>query len=101
MDLPPIPPLTPRSRTTPGAPTGQSERDASLWSAARSLEATFLSEMLKTAGLGEVSDTFGGGEGEEHFASFLRDEQARAMVAKGGIGLAESLYHSLKDRDHE
>lgn len=99
MDLPPTTPLAPQVRTATDTP--QTDRDTALWSAAQNLEVSFLSEMLKAAGLGEVSDSFGGGAGEEHFASFLRDEQARAMVAKGGIGLAESLYHSLKDRDND
>lgn len=65
---------------------------------AQELEATFLSEMLKSAGLGEPSKSFGGGIGEEQFSSFLRDAQAREMVRAGGVGLAESLYHALKER---
>jgi flagellar protein FlgJ len=66
------------------------------------LEASFLSEMLGHAGLGMVSDSFGGGIGEEQFASFLRQEQAEAMVRKGGIGLAESLFRALTEgrNDH-
>lgn len=71
---------------------------ASLHEAAEALEATFLSEMLKSAGLGETSDSFGGGQGEAQFASFLRDEQARGMAQAGGIGLAESLFKSLTER---
>ncbi|MBL4917006.1 rod-binding protein [Szabonella alba] len=66
---------------------------------AEELEAAFLSEMLGHAGLGaaggSLSGNFGGGIGEEQFASFLRDEQARAMVRAGGIGLAERLFHAL------
>jgi hypothetical protein len=61
------------------------------------LESSFLSEMLGLAGLGQVSDSFGGGIGEEQFASFLRQEQADAMVRKGGIGLAESLFRALTE----
>ncbi|MGI3164045.1 rod-binding protein [Pseudooceanicola sp. 200-1SW] len=59
------------------------------------METSFLTEMLKSAGLGRTPEGFGGGPGEDHFASFLREEQARAMVAAGGIGLAETLYQSL------
>ncbi|MBN2629221.1 MAG: rod-binding protein [Rhodobacteraceae bacterium] len=62
---------------------------------ARELEAAFLSQMLAHSGLGTPSAGFGGGVGEDQFASFLRDEQARLMVAKGGIGLAEMIFRSL------
>lgn len=66
--------------------------------AARELEATFLAEMLASAQLGIAPEAFGGGPGEEQFASFLRLEQARGMVAAGGIGLAESLFEAMKER---
>ena len=69
--------------------------------AAEQLEAGFLAEMLKSAGLGNTSPSFGGGAGEDQFASFLRQAQAERMVAAGGIGLAENLYHALKERQHE
>ena len=63
--------------------------------AARALEATFLDEMLKSAGLGAMKGAFSGGIGEEQFASFLRAQQADAMVDAGGIGLAEQIFRSL------
>ncbi|NDV02544.1 rod-binding protein [Pseudoroseicyclus tamaricis] len=69
-----------------------------LRAAAEELEATFLAEMLKSAGLGQMPSEFGGGAGEEHFASLLRTEQARAMVAGGGIGLAEHIFRSLAEQ---
>lgn len=59
------------------------------------LEAGFLAEMLGHAGFGAARKSFGGGAGEDQFASFLRQEQANAMVKAGGIGLAESLFHAL------
>lgn len=62
---------------------------------AKELEAAFLSEMLAYTGLDAQSDSFGGGVGEDQFASFLRGEQARLMVDKGGIGLAETIFKSL------
>lgn len=74
-------------------------RSERLRAAAEELEATFLSEMLASAGLGESPDSFGGGAGEDQFASLLRDEQARLMVKSGGIGLAESLFNTLKERE--
>jgi len=74
-------------------------RDTALRKAAQELEASFLSEMLKAAGLGATRGEFDGGSGEDQFSSYLRDAQAREMARAGGIGLAESLYHSLKERD--
>lgn len=79
-------------------PLPESADDARLRAAARELEASFLAEMLKSAGFGAARGAFGGGTGEDQFASFLRIEHARAMAAQGGIGLAESLFHALKER---
>ena len=62
---------------------------------AQELEAAFLSEMLGHAGLGNAASAFAGGIGEQQFASFLRDEQARAIVAQGGTGLAETLFQAM------
>ena len=73
-------------------------RDPALWKAAQSLEATFLSEMLKSTSLASVSDSFGGGAGEEQFSGFLVQAHAEEMVKAGGIGLAESIYRSLVER---
>jgi Rod binding domain-containing protein len=70
-----------------------------LWRLSKSLESTFLSEMLSKGGLGKTNDSFGGGIGEEQFSSFLNQQRAIAMVEKGGIGLAESIYKSLIDRE--
>lgn len=76
-------------------PTNQ---DRALMDVARELETTFLSEMLDHAGLGQTPDAFGGGIGEEQYASFLRHSQATEMTANGGIGLAEAIFESLKER---
>lgn len=69
--------------------------DPSLKALANSLEAQFLSEMLKASGVGKPRDTFGGGAGEDQFSSFLTQEYARAIVDVGGIGLSEAIYRSL------
>lgn len=66
-----------------------------LHSKAKDLEVAFLTEMLRHSGLGEPMESFGGGIGEEQFASFLREGQAKAMVRAGGIGLTESLFRAL------
>lgn len=80
---------------------GVSEGDKRLREVAGKFEAAFLSEMLKHAGLGKPSEAFGGGAGEEQFASLLRDAQADALADRGGIGLAESIFHALKERQDE
>ncbi len=66
-----------------------------LWAAAQSLEASFIAEMLKSAGLGEARQAFGGGVGEQQFSSYITQEYADEMTQAGGIGLAESIYRSL------
>lgn len=68
---------------------------ARLMDVAQSLEAQFLSEMLKSAGVGQTPEEFGGGTGEDQFSSFLREEQAKQMAQAGGIGLAQSLFDSM------
>lgn len=87
------PALPPAVAPRPDKPT--QERDKVLLEKARDLEAAFLAEMLSYAGLGQNEGAFSGGVGEEQFASFLRQEQARLLVEKGGIGLAEQLFRSL------
>ena len=75
-------------------------QDTRLMDVAQKLEASFLSEMLKSAGVGKTPDSFGGGAGEDQFSSFLRQAQADEMVKAGGIGLAQSLFEALKEQDH-
>lgn len=82
----------------PVNPTPDPQRDQKLFEAAQQLEANFLAEMLKSAGVGAPRESFGGGIGEEQFGSFLRQAQAEEMVKAGGIGLAERLFESLKER---
>lgn len=84
-----IPPIE-----SPAAP------DVRLRQAARQLEASFLAEMLKAARLYETPEAFGGGAGEDQFASEMRRLQAEALVEAGGIGLAERLMIALAERQH-
>lgn len=79
-------------------PTAGSADEASFRKVATELEASFLAEMLKAAGVGALRSSFGGGAGEEQFASFLRQAQAEEMAERGGIGLAESIFEALKAR---
>lgn len=71
-----------------------------LWHAAQQMETQFLSQMLVASGLGDDVGGFGGGIGEEQFASMLVDEQAQALVKGGGLGLTESIYAALKEREN-
>lgn len=78
-----------------------SKSEAALLEAAIQLEASFLAEMLKSAGLGTSPQGFGGGAGEDQFSSLLVREQALAMARAGGIGLSESIYEALKERNND
>ncbi len=64
--------------------------------AAQRLEATFLAEMLKSAGFGQTG-SFAGGIGEEQFASFQRQALADEMARAGGLGLADAFYQSMME----
>lgn len=70
--------------------------DAEIRATAEAFEATYLAEMLKNTGLNETPAGFGGGAGEDGFASFLTEEYSRLISARGGIGLAERIFDVLK-----
>ena len=91
-------PITPITSPLPASLDKYSAHKAALQQVAQELEASFLTEMLKHASFGESRCSFGGGVGEEQFASLLRAEHARALVERGGIGLAQSLYTALLAR---
>jgi peptidoglycan hydrolase FlgJ len=76
-------------------PRPTTHEGADLMKRAQALESAFLSEMLGFTGLADTPESFGGGIGETQFSSFLREEQSRAIVAKGGLGLAEVFFHAL------
>lgn len=69
--------------------------------AAVRLEATFLAEMLKAAGLGEQAGAFSGGTGEDQFASFHREAVAQRMAEAGGIGLAEHFFQAIMEAQND
>lgn len=72
-----------------------------LRAAAVELEGAFLSEMLKSAGLGKTSQSFGGGAGEDQFSSFLVQHQARQLAESGGVGLSEILFKSMMEKTND
>ncbi|WP_319545449.1 rod-binding protein [Ruegeria conchae] len=79
--------------TTPAAQASDKLRAASI-----ELEATFLAEMLKSAGLGRARQSFGGGAGEDQFSSFLIQQQAQQMARAGGIGLSEVIFNAMMEK---
>ena len=83
----------------PALSTILSPRSAQLMQKAQELETRFLSEMLAHTGLDAQTGAFNGGIGEDQFASFLSEAQAKAMVDRGGLGLAQSIFQSLVRRD--
>ncbi len=96
--MPPLPLIRPAG---PAYARDPAQRTEMLRQKSQELEAAFLAEMLSFAGLGgspgKSEDSFSGGIGEQQFASFLRQEQAKLMVQHGGIGLAEQIFRSLTE----
>lgn len=86
---------------TPHSGPGTSTRVTRMRQAAEELEANFLAEMLKSAGLGETQDAFGGGEGEGQFSSLLVRAQADQIAKAGGIGLADMFFKALMETAHD
>ena len=89
MELPPIAAL-------PAQAAAASRQDVEIRRAAESFEAAFLAEMLQHAGLNAMPASFGGGAGEQAFASLLTEQYARLLTERGGIGLAEQVFGILK-----
>lgn len=87
-------PIVPAPFPAPAAP-----RPAELREVAQGFEASFLAEMLKAAGLAKPRASFGGGAGEEAFASLLAGQYAERLAARGGIGIAEQVFRALIRRE--
>lgn len=84
-----------------GAPRPTAQANPELRAVAERLEANFLAEMLKSAGVGEQDNSFSGSPGESQFASFHREALAREMVQSGGIGLADIFQAALKEKTND
>jgi peptidoglycan hydrolase FlgJ len=57
---------------------------------AQDFEASYLSSMFGEMFEGvQVSEPFGGGQGEAAFRSFMTDALAKSMTRRGGIGLTK------------
>jgi peptidoglycan hydrolase FlgJ len=98
MDLPAIGALSAANPAATPAGPAPSRAEQMAHKAATDFEASFLAEMLRYGGLNAMPDGFGGGAGEEAFASLLTDEYARLLAERGGIGLAEQVFEAIKQR---
>jgi len=92
-------PTLPATPLAPPAQPATATDPRALRQSAEAFEAAFLAEMLKAAGIGRPQEGFGsGGVGEDTFASYFADIHARALVARGGIGLADRIEAALLAR---
>lgn len=66
----------------------------SLRRAAQALETAFLAEMLRAAGTVAAA----AGEDDPAYGAVLAEAQARALVARGGLGLTEPILRMLERR---
>ena len=63
---------------------------------AEQFETVFVNTMIQGMFEGIKSDgPFGGGHGEEIYRSMLNEQYAEAITARGGIGLADSIYREI------
>ena len=74
------------------------DRAARTRQVARDFEASFLAEMLKSAGLGKSRTSLGGGIGEDQFRDFLVRAQAEQLARHGGIGLSDIVFRALMEK---
>ncbi len=93
MTTPPISSLATEQKHGSGSPQ--------FLKVAQDLEATFLAEMLKSAGFGKTNTQFNGGPGEEQFSSMLVDAHAKSLTQAGGIGLTEAIMKSLMEIEND
>lgn len=94
MDLPAITPRPLTADTPRPAAPAKDERAAR--AAAEAFESAFIAEMLKYGGVNKTPEGWGGGAGEDAFGSFLTEEYARLIEARGGLGLAEQIFNAMQ-----
>lgn len=91
---PAIPPVTSQLTQVPTA--DEIARRGKIGQTAQAFEASFLSIMLQQMFEGvNVSEPFGGGQGEEMFKSFMTDAIAKQMAKVGGVGLADQVQREM------
>ena len=79
----------------PLLPTATPEQRAKIAKVARDFETAFLEVMMGQMFATVDMGSFGGGQGEAAFKSFLTDAFAKQMVARGGVGLSNQLSNEL------
>lgn len=79
----------------PPLPKASPEQLARIGRVSRDFEASFLSIMLGEMTAGVKTSSFGGGEGEDAFRSFMNEAMAKSMTARGGVGLAPRLQTEM------
>jgi Rod binding domain-containing protein len=79
-------------------PVQQIRSQPNLEETAKAFETVFVAQMLETAGFGRARGAFGGGAGEDAFASMAIQHTAEAFVERGGLGLTASIVQALVQR---
>lgn len=92
-----VPPMT--SGPDYAAALTSARPDAEKRKIAEEFEAVFLAEFLRSAGAEGIVQEFGGGVGEEQFASLMTRFQAEQMAARGGLGIAEMVLRAMMSGD--
>lgn len=87
----PKPPAAPNAKVAAMTPAELASAHARIDKSAHDFEASFLSIMMGQMFEGVKATTFGGGEGEDAFKSFLTDAMAKAMTKHGGIGISKMM----------
>ena len=93
----PVSVLKPAQTPTTGGYTGLDDaaKRARIDKTTKDYEGAFVSIMLGQMMQGVKTTTFGGGEGEEAFKSFLTDAMAKSMVKHGSVGLSHRLSSEM------
>ena len=79
-----------------GPSATSAKTQAQLKSSAKEFENVFLSEMFSIMNQDLPTDgPFDGGEAEGMMRSMLNDQYAKAVTAKGGFGLSDTVYREL------
>lgn len=88
-DIAPLPTTT--------LPLATPEQRTKVKDAAQKFEASFLSIMVQQMmqGVGGSDATFGGGQGEDMFKSFMSDAIAKQVARNGGIGMADTVSREM------
>lgn len=91
--------IDPLARAAAPAPSPalDAAADARARQTARDFEAAFIAEMLAHAGLAK-SLAGDSGFGGESFSRFLLDAYAEKLAAKGGFGVADAVYRSIREK---